>query len=40
MLTATVHRYTRVYTYIYMHISTDVYRVLYERINVVYCVYK
>ena len=40
MLAATVHRHTRVYTYIYMHIPTDVYRVLYVRIDVVYCMYK
>lgn len=40
MLAATVDRHTRVYTYIYIHIPTDVYRVLYARIDVVYCMYK
>ena len=39
MLAATVDSHTRVYTYIYMHIPTDVYcRMMYVLVYV-YCMY-
>ena len=39
MLAATVDRHTRVYTYIYMHIPTDVYRVfLYVLVSYIVCI--
>ncbi len=37
MLVATVDRHTRVYTYIYMHIPTDVYcRMMYVLVYILY----
>ena len=39
MLTATDHRHTRVYTYIYMHKSTDVYcRMKYVSMSYIVCI--